>query len=49
LLASAAIPALAALGLRSFLFEPLRAPSSAMLPTIPVGANIIVEKWGYGH
>ncbi|XLZ70505.1 signal peptidase I [Massilia sp. SR12] len=34
---------------RIFLFEPFRIPSSAMLPTLPREANIIVQKHGYGH
>jgi signal peptidase I len=36
-------------GIRAFLVEPFRAPSSSMLPTIPVGAHLIVQKWGYGN
>jgi len=35
--------------MRAFLVEPFRAPSSSMLPTIPVGAHLIVQKWGYGN
>jgi signal peptidase I len=34
---------------RAFIAEPFRAPSGSMLPTIPVGAYLIVQKWGYGH
>jgi len=34
---------------RSFLFEPFRAPSASMLPTVPVHASLIAQKWGYGH
>lgn len=34
---------------RSFLFEPFRAPSASMLPTVPVQASLIAQKWGYGH
>lgn len=35
--------------IRIFLYEPFRIPSSAMLPTLPLNANIIVQKHGYGH
>jgi signal peptidase I len=35
--------------LRAFVYEPYRVPSSAMLPTLPVGSNVLVRKWGYGH
>lgn len=35
--------------LRVFLYEPFRIPSSAMLPTLPVGANVLVQKWGFGY
>lgn len=35
--------------LRAFAYEPFRVPSSAMLPTLPMGSNVIVQKWGYGH
>ena len=34
---------------RAFFFEPFRAPSASMLPTIPVRASLIVQKWGYGN
>lgn len=34
---------------RAFLFEPFRAPSSSMMPNVPLGSNLIVKKWGYGH
>lgn len=37
------------LTLRAFLYEPYRAPSSSMMPALPIGSNIIVQKWGYGH
>jgi signal peptidase I len=36
-------------GTRVFLFEPFKVPSSSMLPTLQIGARIIVAKWGYGH
>lgn len=34
---------------RAFFFEPFRAPSGSMLPTIPTRASLIVQKWGYGN
>lgn len=39
----------AVLVFRAFFFEPFRAPSSSMLPTIPAGTSLIVQKWGYGN
>jgi signal peptidase I len=36
-------------GARAFLFEPFRAPSASMLPSIGPGARLIVKKWGYGN
>ena len=35
--------------IRIFLYEPYHVPSSSMLPTLKVGANVTVQKWGYGH
>ncbi len=35
--------------IRIFLYEPFRIPSTAMLPTLPRKANVIVQKHGYGH
>jgi signal peptidase I len=40
---------LAVVTFRVFLYEPFRIPSSAMRPTLEVGARIIVQKIGYGH
>jgi len=34
---------------RTFFFEPFRSPSASMLPTIPVRAGLLVQKWGYGN
>ena len=34
---------------RAFWLEPFRAPSASMLPTIPTGAMLVVQKWGYGN
>lgn len=34
---------------RMFLYEPFKAPSSSMLPTIAPGDRILVQKFGYGH
>ncbi|RTL41369.1 MAG: signal peptidase I [Rhodocyclaceae bacterium] len=36
-------------GVRAFLVEPFRFPSGSMLPTIPVGSHLIIQKWGYGN
>ncbi len=41
--------AVVAFGVRSFLFEPFRIPSGAMIPSIKPGSYVIVKKWGYGH
>jgi signal peptidase I len=35
--------------LRVFFYEPFRAPSMSMVPTINAGSYIIAEKWGYGN
>ena len=37
------------LGVRSFLVEPFRAPSGSMMPTVPPGARLLVQKWGFGN
>ena len=34
---------------RAFLYEPFREPSSSMMPTVLPDANLIVQKWGFGH
>lgn len=34
---------------RAFCYEPFRAPSSSMMPAVPLGSNLLVKKWGYGH
>jgi signal peptidase I len=49
LLGAAGVTTAVVLVLRVFLYEPYRAPSSAMMPTIPTGSNLLVQKWGYGH
>lgn len=36
-------------GIRAFILEPFRFPSGSMLPTIPLKAHLIVQKWGYGN
>lgn len=41
--------ALVMLVIRIFLFEPFRAPSASMLPTVPLWSSVLVQKWGYGH
>jgi signal peptidase I len=38
-----------ALGVRAFLVEPFRFPSTSMLPSIEPGARLVVKKWGYGN
>lgn len=38
-----------AFGIRAFVVEPFRFPSGSMLPTIPLRAHLIVQKWGYGN
>jgi signal peptidase I len=38
-----------AFGVRAFFVEPFRFPSGSMLPTIPLRAHLIVQKWGYGN
>jgi signal peptidase I len=35
--------------LRIFLYEPFRAPSTSMQPSIMRGSTLLVQKWGYGH
>ena len=34
---------------RTFVLEPFHIPSGAMLPTLPVGSYIVVNKWGFGN
>lgn len=38
-----------AFAIRAFVVEPFRFPSGSMLPSIPLGAHLIVQKWGYGN
>lgn len=38
-----------AFAVRAFVVEPFRFLSGSMLPTIPLRAHLIVEKWGYGN
>ncbi len=49
LLAISVVWLLIVLCARVFLFESFKAPSSSMAPTIPLGSNMIVQKWNYGH
>lgn len=49
LLAIYAVFALVAIAVRIFLYEPFKAPSTNMLPTVPFGARLVVQKYGYGH
>lgn len=35
--------------LRAFFFEPYKAPSTSMAPSVPSGSAVVVQKWGYGH
>lgn len=41
--------AIFAISVRSFLVEPFRSPSEAMIPSIETGDYLVVRKWGYGH
>lgn len=49
LIGIAVVFALTFVGVRAFLYEPFRAASGSMLPTIPTGAQLIAKKWGYGN
>jgi len=49
LLGAAAGLFLVAFGVRGFFVEPFRFPAGSMLPTIPLRAHLIVQKWGYGN
>ncbi|NHZ36590.1 signal peptidase I [Massilia rubra] len=49
LLAIALLYLLVVVGLRACFYETFRAPSTSMAPTIRAGANLLVQKWGYGH
>jgi signal peptidase I len=49
LLGAMGILSAALLGVRSFLLEPFRMPSGSMLPTVPPGARLVVQKWGFGN
>lgn len=42
------VAALAALGLRSFAYQPFNIPSESMLPQLLVGDYLFVAKWPYG-
>lgn len=35
--------------LRAFIVEPFLAPSTSMVPSLPVQSRLLVQKWGYGH
>lgn len=49
LLGSMAALFLIAMTFRAFVGEPYRHPSRSMLPTLPRGALLIAQKWGYGN
>jgi signal peptidase I len=42
------VAALVALGLRSFVYQPINIPSESMLPALLVGDYVFVAKWPYG-
>jgi signal peptidase I len=42
------VAALLALGLRSFVYQPINIPSESMLPALLVGDYVFVAKWPYG-
>lgn len=43
------VVALGIVGFRAFVYEPFRAAAGSMQPGIPVGARLVVQKWGYGN
>jgi signal peptidase I len=45
----ALVAVLAALGLRSFVYEPFNIPSESMLPRLLIGDYLFVAKWPYGY
>ncbi|MDQ1834138.1 signal peptidase I [Massilia scottii] len=49
LLAIALAYFIAVVGLRASFYEIFRAPATSMAPAIQPGANLLVQKWGYGH
>jgi signal peptidase I len=49
LLGIAALFTLAAVGVRAFLYEPFRAVSGSMEPSIPGGSQLVAQKWGFGN
>lgn len=49
LLGAGAVLVATVFGVRAFLIEPFRMPAGSMLPTVPVGAHLVVQKWGYGN
>lgn len=49
LLGAVAVLFLITFSIRAFVVEPFRFPSGSMLPTIPLRAHLIVQKWGYGN
>jgi len=36
-------------GVRAFGYEPFRAPSGSMFPSMPKGTQFLAKKWGYGN
>nr|WP_308605902.1 signal peptidase I [Massilia sp. DJPM01] len=49
LLAIALAYVVVVVGQRACFYEAFRAPSASMAPIIQAGANLLVQKWGYGH
>jgi signal peptidase I len=49
LLAIALAYAVVIVGLRAFVYETFRTQSTSMAPSVDLGTNLVVQKWGYGN